>query len=68
MGQCAYWWTIDEDQWCDLTDNACSCEGSEAQCALSGSAISAALLEQERMTLAETAQRARRRRSAEEAS
>ena len=69
MGECSYWWKADDDeQRCDLTDRACACAGRENNCPLGGRAIGAALREEEKVTLAETAMRARRARKAKEAS
>jgi len=68
VGECAYWCSIDKDEWCDLTNSKCACGGSSSKCPLGNAAVTAAILEAQQMTLAEAALRARRRRSMREAS
>lgn len=68
VGQCGFWWNVDSDEWCDLAESACDCAGSQGKCPLDASVIAAARAEDQEMTLADAALRARRRRSAQEAS
>ncbi|MCL5104976.1 MAG: hypothetical protein M1133_12800 [Armatimonadetes bacterium] len=60
--QCEYWYNEDNADWCDLANSGCTCAGKEVNCALNGKSISAALREQEKMTLQEESLRARKRR------
>lgn len=68
MGECIYWCSIDRDEWCDLTNSKCECGGSGRKCPLGNTAFTAAVLEEQQMTLAEAALRAKRRRSIKNAS
>ena len=67
MRACDYWWNADDGEWCDLTDGACECGGRQKNCSMNGWALEAVLREEKKITLAETALRARRARRQEEA-
>ncbi len=68
MKSCDYWWDAGDGERCDLTDGPCECGGDLRDCSLNGKAVDAALREEEKITLAETALRARRARKQQEAS
>lgn len=67
MGQCDYWWISGTTEWCDLTGQSCACGGSDATCRLKRKAIVQAMEEEERISLNEAWIRARKRRSAQQA-
>ena len=63
--QCEYWSNDENEEWCDLAAANCKCGGKEASCALGAKSVSAALREQEKMTMREAALRAQKRRMKE---
>ncbi|MGQ9454213.1 MAG: hypothetical protein ACUVRS_08785 [Armatimonadota bacterium] len=67
MRYCEYWWTTENEQWCDVTNSKCSCEGSISRCPLGGKSLSMALEEEERITLKQLAMRTKRPRKNAEA-
>jgi hypothetical protein len=58
LEDCGYWWTSDQDEWCDLIG---SCGGRGKDCSFSARAVEAAMRE-EKQSLLEDALRARRRK------
>ena len=62
MENCNYWWTMDDEQCCDLTSESCSCGGCESKCSANGKVIEMAKREEQKTTLAEMALREKKRR------
>jgi len=63
MAHCEYWISAGSEQFCDLSADSCWCGGNDNRCALKDKSVSAALKDEERITLDDAALRARRRRS-----
>lgn len=69
MGNCDYWLKNEEMQWCNITDDPCSCEGFCERCRIGGQSLTSVMQIEENYTLKEAAHRAQKRRhSVEKAS
>ncbi|MCE5313738.1 MAG: hypothetical protein ABFD49_04095 [Armatimonadota bacterium] len=68
MEQCDYWMPDTRNQWCDLMNAACKCEGNEANCAIHGTSISSALKRQEQENQREECIRNMKKRAASQLS
>ncbi len=68
MEPCDYWLEQENgSQICDITGKTCSCDGWQECCTLNGKTITAAIKEEEKVTLQELSLQTRRKKTDKEA-